>query len=434
MNITVIGSGYVGLVTGACFAEFGNHVTCVDKDAGKIEKLEAGVMPIYEPGLDTLVAKNVRDGRLHFTTNVGDSVKKALVVFLAVGTPAAADGSADLTQVFEVAKELADYLDDYKVIVNKSTAPVGTAARVRQVIEENKPSASRFSVASNPEFLREGAAINDFMRPDRIVIGYEDEEAAAILKDLYRPLYLIEIPFVLTKPESAELIKYAANAFLAVKVSFINEMANLCDQVGANIHDVSLGMGMDERIGAKFLQPGPGFGGSCFPKDTKALLAIGKSAGMEMRIVKAAMTVNEYQKASVMERVRKLVPVLQGATITILGLSFKPETDDMRDAPSIKIIADLIAAGAKLIKVYDPVAMAQARELLGDVEFCDDEYVAARGADALVVVTEWNQFRSLDFERLKREMKEANLVDLRNIYEPERMRHVGFAYIGIGRN
>ena len=433
MNITVIGSGYVGLVTGACFAEFGNHVTCVDKDAAKIEKLRNGVMPIYEPGLETLVAKNVRDGRLHFSTNVQEGVKKALVVFLAVGTPSAADGSADLSQIFEVAREIASYLDDYKVIVNKSTVPVGTAARVQAVIEENKQSRVRFSVASNPEFLREGAAINDFMRPDRVVIGYRDEEAVAILKDLYRPLYLIEIPFVLTTPESAELIKYAANAFLAVKVSFINEIANLCDRVGANVHDVSVGMGMDERIGAKFLQPGPGFGGSCFPKDTKALVAIGNRVGTEMKIVKATLEVNEQQKASVIERIKKLVPVLKGKTITLLGLSFKPETDDMRDAPSLKIIEDLQKENVR-VKAYDPVAIESARVMVTGVEFCEDEYSAASGADALVVVTEWNQFRSLDFERLKQEMKEANLVDLRNVYEPEMVRSAGLRYIGIGRN
>jgi UDPglucose 6-dehydrogenase len=433
MNIAVVGSGYVGLVTGACFAEFGNHVTCVDKDVTRIEKLQAGIMPIYEPGLDTLVAKNVRDGRLQFSVEVSEAVKKALVVFLAVGTPSAEDGSADLGQVFEAAREIARHLEEYKVIVTKSTVPVGTAARVRMVIEENKASTARFSVVSNPEFLREGAAINDFMRPDRVVIGYEDEAAAAILKDLYRPLYQIAIPFVLTRPESAELIKYASNAFLAIKVSFINEVANLCDIVGANVVEVSLGVGLDDRIGAKFLQPGPGFGGSCFPKDTQALEAIARSSGTEMRLVQAAMAVNERQKASVVERIQQLVPELSGKTIALLGLSFKPETDDLREAPALRIIEDLQKAGAH-VKAYDPVAMQAAAGLTSDVEFCEDEYLAATAADALVVVTEWNQFRSLDFERLKRQMRQANLVDLRNVYEPQHIRDAGFAYVGIGRN
>lgn len=433
MNIAVVGSGYVGLVTGACFAEFGNHVTCVDKDATRIEKLQAGIMPIYEPGLDTLVAKNVRDGRLQFSVEVSEAVKKALVVFLAVGTPSAEDGSADLGQVFEAAREIARHLEEYKVIVTKSTVPVGTAARVKMVIEENKASTARFSVVSNPEFLREGAAINDFMRPDRVVIGYEDEAAAAILKDLYRPLYQIAIPFVQTRPESAELIKYASNAFLAIKVSFINEVANLCDRVGANVAEVSLGVGLDDRIGPKFLQPGPGFGGSCFPKDTQALEAMARSSGTEMRLVQAAMAVNERQKASVVERIRQLVPELSGKTIALLGLSFKPETDDLREAPALRIIEDLQKVGAR-VKAYDPVAMPAAAGLTSDVEFCEDEYATAKAADALVVVTEWNQFRSLDFERLKEQMREANLVDLRNVYEPQRVRDAGFAYVGIGRN
>lgn len=433
MNIAVVGSGYVGLVTGACFAEFGNHVTCVDKDLTRIEKLQAGIMPIYEPGLDTLVAKNVRDGRLQFSVEVSEAVKKALVVFLAVGTPSAEDGSADLGQVFEAAREIARHLEEYKVIVTKSTVPVGTAARVKMVIEENKASVARFSVVSNPEFLREGAAINDFMRPDRVVIGYEDEAAAAILKDLYRPLYQIAIPFVLTRPESAELIKYASNAFLAIKVSFINEVANLCDRVGANVAEVSLGVGLDDRIGAKFLQPGPGFGGSCFPKDTQALEAMARSAGTEMRLVQAAMAVNERQKSSVVERIQQLVPELAGKTIALLGLSFKPETDDLREAPALRIIEDLQKVGAR-VKAYDPVAMEAAAGLTSDVEFCEDEYTTATAADALVVVTEWNQFRSLDFERLKRQMREANLVDLRNVYEPRHIRDAGFAYVGIGRN
>jgi UDPglucose 6-dehydrogenase len=432
MHIAVIGTGYVGLVTGACFAEFGIGVTCVDKDQQKIQMLEAGKMPIYEPGLDSLVAKNVREGRLRFSTDLKDAVDKALVVFLAVGTPPSGDGSADLTQIEEVAHEIARALGSYKVIVTKSTVPVGAAAYIRKIIGENKSAPCRFSVAANPEFLREGAAINDFMRPDRVVIGCTDEEAIAILKDLYRPLYLIETPFVITTPESAELIKYASNAFLATKVSFINEIANLCDLLGADVHDVAKGMGMDKRIGSKFLHPGPGFGGSCFPKDAKALVALGRRAGYEVQIVEAAMRVNEHQKDSVINRIKQVLPELAGKTVALLGLAFKPETDDMRDAPSLRIVGDLQAAGAR-VRAYDPSAMESAARVLSDVEYCEDEYEAARGADTLIVVTEWNQFRSLDFARLKGVMREPSIVDLRNIYEPEAARAAGFRYTSIGR-
>ncbi|MBI3654414.1 MAG: UDP-glucose/GDP-mannose dehydrogenase family protein [Acidobacteria bacterium] len=432
MNIAVIGTGYVGLVTGACFAEFGNHVTCVDKDAAKIKKLNAGVMPIYEPGLETLVSKNVREGRLEFTVDLQASVEKALVVFVAVGTPPSSDGSADLSQISQVAHEIALAMNDYKVVVTKSTVPVGAAAFIRGIIEEHKPNACRFSVAANPEFLREGAAISDFMRPDRVVLGCMDQEARAILKDLYRPLYLIETPFVITSPESAEMIKYASNAFLATKVSFINEIANLCDLLGADVHDVAKGMGMDERIGGKFLHPGPGFGGSCFPKDAKALAALGRSVGYEVKIVEAALTVNEKQKASIIGKVKKLLPMISGKTFAILGLSFKPETDDMRESPALEIVEQLQGEGA-FVKAFDPVAMNIAATLLREVTYCEDEYEAARGSDALIIVTEWNQFRSLDLERLKREMRQANIVDLRNIYEPEAVKACGFAYVAIGR-
>jgi UDPglucose 6-dehydrogenase len=432
MHIVVIGTGYVGLVTGACFAEFGISVTCVDKDLAKIETLEAGKMPIYEPGLDTLVAKNVREGRLRFSTDIGDSIDKALVVFVAVGTPPSGDGSADMSQIEEVAREIARAINGYKVVVTKSTVPVGAAAYIRKIIEENKNAPCRFSVAANPEFLREGAAINDFMRPDRVVIGCTDEEAIAILKDLYRPLYLIETPFVITTPESAEMIKYASNAFLATKVSFINEIANLCDLLGADVRDVAKGMGMDKRIGSKFLHPGPGFGGSCFPKDAKALGALGRSAGYELQIVEAALRVNDLQKESVMNRIRRVLPEPAGKTVALLGLAFKPETDDMRDAPSLRIVADLQAAGAD-VRAYDPSAMESAKKLLSDVAYCDDEYDAARGSDALIVVTEWNQFRSLDFARLKKLMREPVIVDLRNIYEPEAARGAGFKYTSVGR-
>jgi UDPglucose 6-dehydrogenase len=433
MNIAVIGTGYVGLVTGACFAEFGNNVTCVDKDQGKIEKLLAGVMPIYEPGLDSLVSKNVRDGRLHFTTEFKQAVEEALVIFVAVGTPPSSDGSADLSQISQVAYDIAKALNDYKVIVTKSTVPVGAAALIQNIITENKLSSCRFSVAANPEFLREGAAISDFMRPDRVVLGCSDEASAAILKDLYRPLYIIETPFVITTPASAEMIKYASNAFLATKISYINEIANLCDLLGADVHDVARGMGMDKRIGSKFLHPGPGFGGSCFPKDAKALAALGRNAGYDVKIVEAAMLVNEQQKASILGRIKKLLPELKGKTVGILGLSFKPETDDLRESAALDIISQLQSEGAK-VRAFDPVAMDHARLILNEVEYCEDEYEVARGSDALIVVTEWNQFRSLDLKRIKGELRQANMIDLRNIYEPETVKALGFNYLSIGRN
>ncbi len=432
MQIAVIGTGYVGLVTGACFAEFGNHVICVDKDEQKINMLSEGRVPIYEPGLDTLVTKNMKAGRLSFTTGINDAVEKSLVIFLAVGTPPAGDGAADLSQIEEVSHQIARALNGYKVIVTKSTVPVGAAVRIKHIIEENRATPSRFSVVSNPEFLREGAAINDFMRPDRVVIGCNDEEAIAILKDLYRPLYLIETPFVITNPESAEMIKYASNAFLATKISFINEIANLCERLGADVHDVAKGMGMDKRIGSKFLHPGPGFGGSCFPKDVRALAALGRNNGYDLKIADAVLEVNEAQKATSIERIRKLVPELRGKTIAVLGLSFKPETDDMREAPSVVLIKNLMESGAS-VRAYDPAAMLAARALMPEVEYCEDEYAAARGSHALVVMTEWNQFRSLDLERLKSEMKELNIVDLRNVYEPETLREAGFKYVSVGR-
>jgi UDPglucose 6-dehydrogenase len=432
MHIAVIGTGYVGLVSGACFAEFGNSVVCVDSDASKIEMIKAGKMPIYEPGLEALVAKNVREGRLEFTTDINGAIAQSLVVMLAVGTPSSLDGSADLSQVEAVALEIARALNSYKVIVTKSTVPVGAAGYIKRIIDENKKSSCRYSVASNPEFLREGAAINDFLRPDRVVIGCNDEEAIEILKDLYRPLYLIETPFVVTNPESAEMIKYASNAFLATKISFINEIANLCDMLGADVRDVAKGMGMDKRIGGKFLHPGPGFGGSCFPKDVKALAAIARSANYEMKLTEAVLAVNERQMASVIERIRRAVPELEGKTIALLGLAFKPETDDMREAPALRIISDLQAAGAT-VRAYDPAAMEAAGRYVSGVDFCEDEYEAARGSDALVIVTEWNQFRGLDFNRLKPVMKALNIVDTRNIYEPSDVREAGFTYVSMGR-
>ena len=433
MHIAVVGTGYVGLVTGACFADFGMSVTCVDKDEAKIESLKLAKMPIYEPGLDALVAKNLREGRLDFSTDVRSAIEQSLVVFLAVGTPPTGDGSADMSQIDEVAYEIAKSLTGYKVIVTKSTVPVGAAARIKKIIEENKTTSSRFSVAANPEFLREGAAINDFMRPDRVVIGCTDEEAIAILKDIYRPLYLIETPFVITTPESAEMIKYASNAFLATKVSFINEIAQLCELLGADVHDVAKGMGMDTRIGSRFLHPGPGFGGSCFPKDAKALVALGRSVNYDVRIVEAVLRVNEAQKSSMIDRVKRLLDRLDDRVVAVLGLAFKPDTDDIRESPAIKIINDLQEAGAR-IRAYDPAAMESARRVLPGVEYCEDEYEAASGSDALVVVTEWNQFRQLDIERLKQAMREPNIIDLRNIYEPDTMRAAGFKYLGMGRN
>ena len=432
MHLAVIGTGYVGLVSGACFAEFGNSVICVDSDVEKITKLKAGEVPIYEPGLEALVAKNVRAGRLEFTTDISDAIERSLVVMLAVGTPSAESGAADLRYVDAVAEEIAHALNSYKVIVTKSTVPVGVAGRIKQIIDKHKQSDCRYSVASNPEFLREGAAINDFMRPDRVVIGCTDEEAIAIIKDMYRPLYLLETPFVVTNPESAEMIKYASNAFLAVKISFINEIANLCDRLGADVHDVAKGMGLDKRIGSKFLHPGPGFGGSCFPKDVRALAALARDAQYEMKLTETVLEVNERQTASVIHRIRRVVPELGGKTVAVLGLSFKPETDDMREAPAVKIIADLLADGAR-VQVYDPAAMEVAKGMLTRVQFCDDEYDAARDSDALVVVTEWNQFRGIDLNRLKSVMRDLNLIDLRNIYKPEAVRAAGFRYVSMGR-
>jgi UDPglucose 6-dehydrogenase len=432
MHIAVIGTGYVGLVSGACFAEFGNNVICVDSDESKIARITGGEMPIYEPGLEALVAKNVREGRLEFTTDIRGAVEKSLVVMLAVGTPSANDGSADMSQIEAVAFEIARALNGYKVIVTKSTVPVGAAGYIKKIIDENKQSSCRYSVASNPEFLREGAAINDFMRPDRVVLGCVDEEAVAIMKDLYRPLYLIETPFVITNPESAEMIKYASNAFLATKISFINEIANLCDLLGADVRDVAKGMGMDKRIGTKFLHPGPGFGGSCFPKDVRALSALARRAGYQMKLTDAVMEVNKAQMAAIIDRIRRVVPHLEGRTVAVLGLSFKPNTDDLREAPAVRMIKDLLARGA-VVRAYDPAAMDPARRVLPDVIYCEDEYDAASGSEALVVVTEWNQFRGLDLDKLKSVMSKLNIVDLRNIYEPDAIRSAGFKYVSMGR-
>jgi UDPglucose 6-dehydrogenase len=433
MQIAFIGTGYVGLVSGTCFAEFGVDVTCVDVDEDKINKLKDGILPIYEPGLENLVEKNVQAGRLNFTTDLKEAVEKSQVIFLAVGTPPKDDGSADLQFIETAARQIAEYMNgDYKVIVTKSTVPVGTGEHLRKLIKEHQRTPTNFGIVSNPEFLREGAAINDFMRPDRVVIGSRDAEAIEIMKDLYRPLYLIETPFVITSLEAAELTKYAANAFLATKISFINEVANLCDKIGCDVHDVARGMGMDRRIGRKFLHPGPGFGGSCFPKDTSALATVAEQYGSETLIVNAVIEVNKRQRKAMIPKIKKLVGDLNGKTIGVLGLSFKPETNDMREAPSIDIINELVKEGAT-VKAYDPVAMEEAKKFLPDITYVKDEYAAVEGADALVFMTEWNQFRALDMKRVFKQMKSPKIADLRNIYEPDDMRELGFDYVGVGR-
>ncbi len=432
MHIAVVGTGYVGLVTGACFAEFGVEVTCVDVDKGKIARLNQGIIPIYEPGLDKIVEKNSSAGRLHFTTDIKLAVEQALVIFLAVGTPPREDGSPDMSFYQSAAKDIAENMNGYKVLVTKSTVPVGTGKWLREFVSENQKLKTNFGVASNPEFLREGAAIEDFMHPDRVVIGSNEEDAIAIMKDLYRPLYLIETPVVITSLESAELIKYAANAFLATKITFINEIANLCDAIGCDVHDVARGMGMDNRIGKKFLHPGPGYGGSCFPKDTRALTTVADQFGVETLIVDSVIEANERQRKAMIPKIEKLVGDLSGKKIAVLGLSFKPETDDMRESPAIDIIKELQNRGAT-IKAFDPVAMEEAKHSLPDIEFATDEFDAIEGADVLVFLTEWNQFRALDMERVKRLLKSPKIADLRNIYEPSDMRELGFEYVGVGR-
>jgi len=430
----MIGSGYVGLVSGACFAEFGAYVTCIDVDKTKIDRLSAGEIPIYEPSLDNLVERNVKAGRLVFTTVYDPAIGEADLVFIAVGTPTRrGDGYADLVYVYEAAKLIARHLSGYTVIVDKSTVPVGTARQVSRIIKEENPDAD-FDVASNPEFLREGAAISDFMRPDRVVLGVESERAEKLLRELYRPLNLIEAPILVTNLESAELVKYASNAFLATKISFINEVANLCEQVGADVHAVAKGMGMDKRIGSKFLHPGPGYGGSCFPKDTTALIRIGQEHGSPCRIVEATVEVNAAQKARMVNKIRKaLGGNISGKSIAVLGLTFKPETDDMRDAPSLAIIPNLIDKGAT-IHAHDPQGIEEARQLLPDgIVFFSDIYEAVSGVDAIVLMTEWNEYRALDLDKVGRIMAGDVFVDLRNVYEPRQMQAHNFRYICIGR-
>jgi UDPglucose 6-dehydrogenase len=432
MRVTVIGSGYVGLVSGACFADFGHHVVCVDTDAAKIEMLRQGRIPIFEPGLAEMVALNMREGRLSFATDLEAPVRTADAVFIAVGTPSRrGDGYADLSYVYAASEQIAAHIDGFTVVVTKSTVPVGTGDRVEEIIRARRPDAD-VAVVSNPEFLREGAAIRDFKHPDRIVVGTEDARARAVMAELYRPLYLNAAPLLVTDRRSAELIKYAANAFLATKITFINEIADLCEKVGADVQQVAKGIGLDNRIGSKFLHAGPGFGGSCFPKDALALIKTAQDHEAPLRIVETVAAVNEQRKRAMARKVAAaLNGQVRGATVAVLGLTFKPNTDDMRDAPSIAIIAALQDQGAQ-VRAYDPVGIEQARLVLTGVDYADSGYACAEGADALVIVTEWEQFRALDLARLKSLMRQPVIVDLRNIYRPEEMRRHGFAYHGVG--
>ena len=433
MNIAIVGTGYVGLVSGACFAEFGTHVTCVDNDESKVEALLQGQVPIYEPGLDQLVSRNVAAGRLQFTTDLAGAVRDNLVVFITVGTPQDPHGRADVSSVMAVAESIADVMTGYKVIVTKSTVPVGTGDRVEELIRERLKEPHPFSVASNPEFLREGAAIEDFMRPNRVVIGTEDEHARAILEDLYRPLYLIEAPIVSTRRRAAELIKYASNAFLAVKISYINEIADLCEKIGVDVHQVSRAMGLDRRIGPKFLHPSPGYGGSCFPKDTRAILATAEEYDSPLRIISSAVEVNTQRPEAMVEKIRTaLGGEIKGRTVALLGLAFKPNTDDVRESAALKIAMTILDEGGK-VKAFDPVAMDRARAAGFTGECADDEYGACEGADVVVIATEWNQFRNLDLDRVRNVVNEPVLVDLRDVYEPDDMAEKGFRYTAVGR-
>ncbi len=437
MNVAVVGSGYVGLVTGACFSEFGVHVTCVDKDDEKIARLRSGHVPIYEPGLEELIQKNMRAGRLLFTTDLASAVCEALVIFIAVGTPPRGDGSTDLSYIENVAAAIGDMMKDYKVIVTKSTVPVGTGKKIRQMICARLKERVQFDIVSNPEFLREGSAIEDFMRPNRVVIGTDSPQAIAIMQDLYRPLYLRATPLVVTDTATAEMIKYASNTYLAVKISFINEMARLCEQVGADIQDVAKGMGLDGRIGPKFLHPGPGFGGSCLPKDVLSLASIAQQNGYDFKIARTVLEVNRHQKEWMVEKIEKAIESVGGGVsgkrIGILGLSFKPNTDDMREAPAITIIQALQKKGAILV-AYDPAAISEAQKVFSDIEYAQDPYGAAEGADAIVLMTEWNMFRNLDLQEIKRKLKSPVFIDLRNVYDPKMMTGLGFHYTSVGRH
>ena len=433
MRVAMIGTGYVGLVSGACFADFGHHVTCIDKNAEKIDQLRSGGVPIYEPGLDLLIERNVREGRLDFETDLTDAVKAADVVFIAVGTPSRrGDGHADLSYVYAAAEEIARSMDGFTVVVTKSTVPVGTGDEVEAVIRKTRPDAE-FAVVSNPEFLREGAAIEDFKRPDRVVVGVENDEAREVMRELYRPLFLNETPIVFTARRTSELIKYAANAFLAMKITFINEMADLCEAVGADVQQVAKGIGLDNRIGNKFLHAGPGYGGSCFPKDTLALTRTAQEHDSPVRLVETVVDINDKRKAAMADKViRACDGDVSGKTVAVLGLTFKPNTDDMRDAPSLDIIPALQKAGAK-VKAYDPAGALEAEKLLDNVEMASGAYLCAEDADVLVIITEWNEFRALDLDRVRETMKGSTLVDLRNIYDPADMKDRGFHYVSVGR-
>jgi UDPglucose 6-dehydrogenase len=432
MRICVVGSGYVGLVTGACLADFGMQVTGVDKDAAKVAALAGGEIPIYEPGLETLVRHNMAEGRLEFSTELGPAIAAARAVFIAVGTPPLPDGSADLTFIRQVAESIADHLDGYTVIVTKSTVPIGTGQMIEEIVRAGGHREHEFAVVSNPEFLREGSAIEDFMRPDRVVIGSRDSRAVDIMLDIYSPLRLADVPFVITDVESAELIKYASNGFLATKISFINEVAELCEALGADVDVVARGMGLDGRIGPRFLHPGPGFGGSCFPKDARAAARIAEEQGLRFRIIEAVLETNEAVKRRMVDKIERAFGGLRGRTAAVLGLSFKPDTDDIRESPALPIVEGLLAGGAR-VRAFDPVAMPDFRQLHPAVTYCDGPYEAAAGADGVIIVTEWNQFRKLELDRLRDCLRRPLVVDLRNIYQPEKMSEAGFHYVSVGR-
>jgi len=440
-TISVIGTGYVGLVTGTCLSEFGLNVIGMDVDRAKIAALSKGEVPIYEPGLARLLAKNLGVGRLRFTTDMAEAVAGSEMIFIAVGTPPGEDGSVDMTHVLAAAEAVASEMTSYRIIVNKSTVPVGTGrkvkALVRGILDRRGLAGLDFDVVSNPEFLREGSAVRDFMHPDRVIVGSENEKAAGLIKDIYNVLYLIDTPFIFTTLETAELIKYASNAFLAAKITFINEIANLCDAVGADVHDVARAMGLDGRIGKYFLHPGPGFGGSCLPKDTRGLVGMGRERGVAMRVTSAVIEANEFQKRRMVEKIEAGLGGLAGKTVAVLGLAFKPETDDLRAAPSVPIVGELVGKGCR-VRAYDPAAMEGAARgafapFAGSIQYCRDEYEAATGADAIVILTEWNQFRHLDLPRLRELMRGRHFFDLRNVYEPKDMAGLGFLYFGVGR-
>jgi UDPglucose 6-dehydrogenase len=431
MNICMVGTGYVGLVTGAGLADLGMNVICVDKDQAKIAALEKGIIPIYEPGLEELVARNERKGRLRFTTDLAAGIQYATAVFIAVGTPPKQDGSPDLSFVREVAEAVAEHMNDYKVVVTKSTVPTGTGKMIDEIIR-TKNGKWPFSIVSNPEFLREGSAVGDFLEPDRIVIGASDAKAIEIMKEIYKPLFLRETPFVITDVASAELIKYASNGFLAVKISFINEIAKLCELMGADVEDVATGMGLDPRIGSRFLLPGPGFGGSCFPKDTAAAADLARQRGYVFELIEATIRVNATVKARMIEKIRSVAGPIGGKTAAVLGLSFKPETDDIRESPALAVVADLLREGAR-VRAFDPAAMENARAVFPELTMARDAYDCASGADFLVLATEWNEFRALDLDQLGNALKSKTMIDLRNVYDPAEMRQAGWQYASVGR-